>query len=109
MAWEGCSFVTFKCCLYWCTALLQVAKECQRECRRSAMLSQKTMKDAVTRARRLSKEMQAYWKRFDKVEKEQRRKAEKEAMEQRKMDLEFREVYNWPYSTWFSVLHIIAY
>jgi len=53
--------------------------------------------------------MQAYWKRFDKVEKEQRRKAEKEAMEQRKMDLEFREVYNWPYSTWFSVLHIIAY
>ena len=56
------------------------------------MLSQKTMKDAVTRARRLSKEMQAYWKRFDKVEKEHRRKAEKEAMEQRKMDMEFREV-----------------
>ena len=50
------------------------------------------MKDAVTRARRLSKEMQAYWKRFDKVEKEHRRKAEKEAMEQRKMDMEFREV-----------------
>jgi len=56
------------------------------------MLSQKTMKDAATRARRLSKEMQAYWKRFDKVEKEHRRKAEKEAMEQRKMDMEFREV-----------------
>jgi len=60
------------------------------------------MKDAVTRARRLSKEMQAYWKRFDKVEKEQRKKAEKEAMEQRKMDLEFREVwhcseYSWTY------------
>jgi len=72
--------------------LSQVAKECQRECRRSAMLSQKTVKDAVTRARRLSKEMQAYWKRFDKVEKEHRRKAEKEAMEQRKMDIEFREV-----------------
>lgn len=72
--------------------LLQVARECQRECRRSAMLSQKTMKDAATRARRLSKEMQAYWKRFDKVEKEHRRKAEKEAMEQRKMDMEFREV-----------------
>ena len=72
--------------------MLQVAKECQRECRRSAMLSQKTMKDAVTRARRLSKEMQAYWKRFDKVEKEHRRKAEKEAIEQRKMDMEFREV-----------------
>jgi len=82
----------FRDWLNW-VSLSQVAKECQRECRRSAMLSQKTMKDAMTRARRLSKEMQAYWKRFDKVEKEHRRKAEKEAMEQRKMDIEFREVW----------------
>ena len=81
--------------------LLQVAKECQRECRRSAILSQKTMKDAVARARRLSKEMQAYWKRFDKVEKEHRKKAEKEAMEQRKMDIEFREVCY--YSVWCAL------
>ena len=46
----------------------------------------------MTRARRLSKEMQAYWKRFEKVEKEHRRKAEKEALEQRKMDMELSEV-----------------
>jgi len=85
--------------------MLQVAKECQRECRRSAILSQKTMKDAVTRARRLSKEMQAYWKRFDKVEKEHRRKAEKEAIEQRKMDMEFREVT----SSAFRYLSFLAY
>jgi len=36
--------------------------------------------------------MQVYWKRFDKVEKEHRRKAEREALEQRKIDVEFREV-----------------
>jgi len=36
--------------------------------------------------------MVAYWKRFEKVEKEHRRKAEKEAQEQRKMDLELREM-----------------
>lgn len=50
------------------------------------------MKEASTRSRRLAKEMQAYWKRFEKVEKEQRRKAEKEAIEQRKIDIEMREV-----------------
>ena len=50
------------------------------------------MKEANTRARRLSKEMQAYWKRFEKVEKEHRKKAEKEALEQRKIDIEMREV-----------------
>ena len=36
--------------------------------------------------------MLVYWKRFDKVEKEHRKKAEKEAMEQRKQDEEMREV-----------------
>ena len=44
------------------------------------------------RARRLSKEMLVYWKRFEKVEKEHRRRAEKEAQEQMKMDMEIREV-----------------
>jgi len=65
------------------------------------------MKDAVARARRLSKEMQAYWKRFDKVEKEHRRKAEKEAMEQRKMDMEFREVPN--HYAHMSVMFVCIY
>ena len=69
-----------------------MAKDCQKESRRSAMQSQKIMKDTPTRARRLSKEMLAYWKRFEKVEKEHRRRAEKEAIEQRKMDHELKEV-----------------
>lgn len=36
-------------------------------------------------------QMLAYWKRYEKVEKEHRKRAEKEAMEQRKMDDELRE------------------
>ena len=37
--------------------------------------------------------MQAHWKRYDRVERETRRRLEKEAEEQRKMDVEFMEVY----------------
>ena len=33
-----------------------------------------------------------YWKKYDKVEKEHRKRAEKEALEQRKLDEEMREV-----------------
>ena len=50
------------------------------------------MKETPNRARRLCKEMQVYWKRFEKVEKEHRKRAEKEALEQRKMDHELAEV-----------------
>ena len=35
--------------------------------------------------------MLLYWRRFDRVEKEHRKKAEKEAMEQRRQDEEMRE------------------
>ena len=63
-----------------------------KECKRSAIQSQKVMKETPTRARRLCKEMQVYWKRFEKVEKEHRKRAEKEALEQRKMDHELAEV-----------------
>ena len=63
-----------------------------KECRRAALQSQKVMKEIPSRARRLTREMLLYWKRFEKVEKEHRRKVEKEALEQRKLDLELREV-----------------
>lgn len=39
--------------------------------------------------------MLVYWKKYEKVEKEHRKRAEKEAMEQRKLDDEFREVKNY--------------
>ncbi len=38
------------------------------------------------------KEALIYWRKYEKVEREQRKKAEKEAMEQRKRDDEMREV-----------------
>ena len=45
----------------------QMANQAMRECRRSALQSQKNMKDTPSRARRLTREMLIYWKRFEKV------------------------------------------
>lgn len=73
------------------TVLKKVSQQCVRECRRAALQSQKTMKETPSRARRLTREMLIYWKRFEKVEKEHRKRAEKEAQEQRKHDLELME------------------
>lgn len=60
-----------------------------------AAKSQRASKEVSSiqpRARRLMREALTYWKRYERVEKEQRRKAEKEAMEQRRRDDEMREV-----------------
>ena len=51
--------------------------------------------------------MLVYWKKYEKVEKEHRKRAEKEAMEQRKLDDEFREVTNYYYVLHFSLLFIV--
>ena len=48
--------------------------------------------------------MLVYWKKYEKVEKEHRKRAEKEAMEQRKLDDEFREVTNYYIALHFSLL-----
>lgn len=50
------------------------------------------MKETIWRAKRLTREMQVYWRRYDRVERETRRRMEKEAEEQRKMDVELMEV-----------------
>ncbi|XP_076441698.1 chromatin-remodeling ATPase INO80-like isoform X2 [Babylonia areolata] len=73
------------------TLLKKVSQQCVRDRRRGALQSQKTMKETPSRARRLTREMLIYWKRFEKVEKEHRKRAEKEAQEQRKHDLELME------------------
>ncbi|XP_064490268.1 chromatin-remodeling ATPase INO80-like isoform X3 [Ornithodoros turicata] len=67
------------------------ASACQREVRRNALASQKACKDTTGRARRLTREMMLYWKRYEKVEKEHRKRAEKEAQEQLRIDIELRE------------------
>uniref|UniRef100_A0A8C5R6T5 Chromatin-remodeling ATPase INO80 n=1 Tax=Leptobrachium leishanense TaxID=445787 RepID=A0A8C5R6T5_9ANUR len=69
----------------------KLAHQCMREVRRAAIQAQKNCKEMLPRARRLSKEMSLYWKKYDKVEKEHRKRAEKEALEQRKLDEEMRE------------------
>ncbi|XP_055384468.1 chromatin-remodeling ATPase INO80 [Condylostylus longicornis] len=69
----------------------RVATMCMKITRQKAMASQKLMKDLVWRAKRLTREMQGYWKRYDRVERENRRRMEKEAEEQRKLDVEIIE------------------
>lgn len=70
----------------------RMATVCLKIGRQRAMQSQKTMRETVWRAKRLTREMQGYWKRFDRVERETKRRLEKEAEEQRKHDVEVNEV-----------------
>ncbi|XP_065225307.1 chromatin-remodeling ATPase INO80 isoform X2 [Planococcus citri] len=72
--------------------LKRIAQHCMKYSRQKAVHSEKSTKEIPSRARRLTREMQAYWKRYDRVERETRRRLEKEAEEQRKMDVEFMEV-----------------
>ncbi|XP_022083274.1 DNA helicase INO80-like isoform X2 [Acanthaster planci] len=69
----------------------KLAQACQKEQRRRAIASQRVCKETPHRARRMTREMTAYWRHYDKVEKEHRKKAEKEAQEQRRLDDEMRE------------------
>ncbi|XP_048477977.1 chromatin-remodeling ATPase INO80 [Plutella xylostella] len=69
----------------------RLAALCCKLRRHAAMQSQKNMKETVWRCKRLSREMQAYWRRYDRAERETRRRMEKEAVEQRKMDVELME------------------
>ncbi|XP_014219973.1 putative DNA helicase Ino80 isoform X2 [Copidosoma floridanum] len=69
----------------------RVAQHCMKYWRQKAMLSQKNMKETIWRQKRLTREMQSYWKRYDRVERETRKRLEKEAEEQRKMDVELIE------------------
>ncbi|XP_038077315.1 chromatin-remodeling ATPase INO80-like [Patiria miniata] len=69
----------------------KLAQACQKEQRRQAIASQRVCKETPHRARRMTREMTAYWRHYDKVQKEHRKKAEKEAQEQRRLDDEMRE------------------
>lgn len=69
----------------------RISTLCMKTFRQKAMQSQKNMKETLWRAKRLTREMQGYWKRYDRVERETKRRMEKEAEEQRKMDVELIE------------------
>lgn len=71
-----------------------MAQLCQREVKKLAQKSQRASKDMTVqpRARRLMREALIYWRRYERVEKEAKKKAEREALEQRKAEDEMREV-----------------
>ena len=69
----------------------RVATHCMRVVRQKAMQSQRVAKETTWRAKRLTREMQAYWKRFDRVERQQKRLQEREAEEQLKQDVQLLE------------------
>lgn len=69
----------------------KLAVGCMREVRKRALASQKIARENASRSKRLCREMQALWKRYDRAEKDQRKRAEKEALEQLKVDAELRE------------------
>lgn len=75
----------------------RISTLCMKTFRQKAMQSQKNMKETVWRAKRLTREMQGYWKRYDRVERETRRRMEKEAEEQRKVSAR-----NEPRGSWFG-------
>lgn len=69
----------------------RMATVCLKIGRQRAMQSQRVMRETVWRAKRLTREMQGYWKKYDRTERETRRRLEKEAEEQRKHDVELNE------------------
>ena len=69
----------------------RLAAACMRAQRQRAMTSQRTMKEAVWRAKRLTREMQSHWRKQEREEKQQKKAKEKIATEQRKLDIEILE------------------
>ncbi|KAF6035934.1 hypothetical protein EB796_005756 [Bugula neritina] len=75
--------------------MLGNARKCavaiQKQKRKEALSSQKAMVSIQSRMKRICREVVTYWKRFEKVEKQQMKKVQKEAQEQRKQDLNMLE------------------
>ncbi len=69
----------------------RVAVNCQRQVRQKALASQRAMRETTSRAKKLTREMQAYWRKFDRVDRIQKRKQEKKEEEQQKQDLQILE------------------
>ncbi|KAK5639502.1 hypothetical protein RI129_011994 [Pyrocoelia pectoralis] len=69
----------------------RIALQCQKVVRQKALQSARVVKEQQWRMKRLVRENLAYWKRSKRVDREIRRKLEKEAEEQRKIDFEFIE------------------
>ena len=73
------------------TVCKRLASQCAKAVRQKAVSSQKSLKEAHSRAKRLAKESQAHWRHFDRIERQQRRQQEKEMEEQQKIDVQLME------------------
>ncbi|XP_043203985.1 chromatin-remodeling ATPase INO80-like [Amphibalanus amphitrite] len=71
--------------------LKRLATGCMRACRQKALQSQKLEKDVTSKMKRLTREMQSYWKHYNRVEKETRKRLEKQEIEQKKISSELLE------------------
>ncbi|CAL8107029.1 unnamed protein product [Orchesella dallaii] len=66
----------------------KLAQACSRHLRRKAMQSQKCMKESVCKAKRLTQEMEMYWKMVEREERDLQRQKEKEAQDKMRRDME---------------------
>lgn len=69
----------------------RVAQQCAKVVRQKAVLSARIVKEQQWRMKRLARENIAYWKRSRRLDREVKKRMEKEAEEQRKMDHELIE------------------
>ena len=58
----------------------RIAVQCMRAVRQKAMMSQRFNKETLSRAKRLTREMQNHWKKHDRIDKQEKRKLEKEVI-----------------------------
>ncbi|VEN49090.1 unnamed protein product [Callosobruchus maculatus] len=69
----------------------RIASHCMKYARQKALLSARTVKEQQWRMKRLARENIAYWKRSRRFDREVKKRLEKEAEEQRKIDYELVE------------------
>lgn len=77
--------------MYLSSVAKKAALVCQKEFKRRALPSLRVAKENTSKAKKLTKEMANFWKKFDKVEKAAKKSAQKELEVQRKREEEVRE------------------
>ena len=69
----------------------KLALQCMKVVRQKVVASQRSAKEAQAKAKRLTKEMLAYWRQYDRIEKAAKKQQEQEAEKQQKIDLQILE------------------
>ena len=69
----------------------KLSLQCMKVVRQKVAASQRTTKEAQAKAKRLTKEMLAHWRQYDRIEKAAKKQQEQEAEKQQKIDLQILE------------------